>query len=509
MARPESAASKTGTLLEVDEITKSYGPVEVLKGVSFSMAPGEVVGFVGHNGAGKSTLLKIMSGAHAASGGTLKVKGDEVQFSSPRESIEAGVSTVYQELSLLPNLTVVQNVWLGRELSGPTGLDIKAMRRGAQELVDTFGIDVDVDRKVGSYPVATRQLLEIAIAASKDTSCLLLDEPTTALEGEQISELMQYLRGLADKRGIGILLVNHKLDELYEVADRIVALMDGRIILDEDVATVDRNQVIAAIAGEEAAAALKVRQEVQLPPATPYFAVEDMRNKMLKGVSFKASKGRVLGIYGLGGSGRSETLRAIAGIDSVYSGTVTVGETTFSPTNPANSMKHGIAFLTEERKQDGIVPLMNSVMNAGLPILSRFSTWSVLDKSKLGKYVGTLLSFLKLHGDPNAPITSLSGGNQQKVLLARVLGQDPNVLLLDEPTKGVDIGVKTEIHQVLRDLAHTEDLVVIMVSSEEEEILDVSDEVIVFGGGTVTAGPIPVADLSISALRELAWGTDT
>lgn len=492
-------------LLVAEQITKSYGPVQVLKGVSFSMKPGEVVGFVGHNGAGKSTLLKVFSGAHQADGGELWLNGKRVSFTSPQESIAAGVSTVYQELSLLPNLTVTQNVWLGRELTGPTGLRTAQMREEAQKIVDRFNLDVDVDRKVGAYPVATRQMLEIAIAVSRDTKCLLLDEPTTALEGEQITELMTYLRKLADEEGIGILLVNHKLDELYTVADRILALLDGQIVIDAPTSTVERNAVIRAIAGEEADLTQMEKGAVPLEERVPTIFVEDLKNKALKGVSFDAAPGRVLGIYGLAGSGRSETLRAIAGIDRIYSGSIKMNHEAFSPRNPADSMAHGIAFLTEERKFDGIIPQMDSVKNTSLPILKRFSNFSVINKPKLDEYAESLLKSLRLRGDARAPITSLSGGNQQKVLLARILAQQPRILLLDEPTKGVDIGVKMEIHQVLRDLAHVENLVVIVVSSEEEEILDVSDEVLVFAGGKVASELMPASTLTVSNLRHMAW----
>ncbi|MFT0762965.1 sugar ABC transporter ATP-binding protein [Actinomyces sp. F1_1611] len=492
-------------LLSASDIRKSYGPNPVLKGVSFNLHAGEIVGFVGHNGAGKSTLLKVFAGAHKADSGTLKLAGRSVSFSSPQDAIAAGVSTVYQELSLLPNLTVTQNVWLGRELAGPTGLRTAQMRAGAQEIVERFGLDVDVDKLVGAYPVATRQLLEIAIAVSKDTKCLLLDEPTTALEGEQITHLLSYLRNLADTEGIGILLVNHKLDELYQVCDRIVALMDGRLVIDAPTATANRRDVVAAIAGQDAVDVTGEKKQVVLGERVPWFGVEDLVNDTLGGVSFDAARGRVLGVYGLGGSGRSETLRAIVGADRVRRGRVRVGDETFAPTTPRAAIRRGIAFLTEERKTDGIVPQQNSVTNTALPVLERFTSWGVLRSGALDKYVNRLLEFLELRGDPQAPISSLSGGNQQKVLLAKALAQEPKVLLLDEPTKGVDIGVKTEIHQILRDLAHTEDMVVVMVSSEEEEILDVSDEVIVFAGGRVVSDPLPVDELSVSKLRHLAW----
>ncbi len=500
-----NGTSNGNVLLEAIGISKSYSDVPVLKGVSFALSSGEIVGFVGHNGAGKSTLMKVFSGAHQADSGTLKLAGKPVSFTSPSDAIQAGISTVYQELSLLQNLTVTQNVWLGRELRGPTGLRSREMREKAQALVDEFGLSIDVDRRVSDYPVATRQMLEIAIAASRDTKCLLLDEPTTALEGEQISELMTYLRGLADNKGLGILLVNHKLDELYGVADRIVALMDGRIVIDADVESVNRTEVVAAIAGDETILEESEQTRVSDKERVVAFAAEGLTNNKLKNVSFTAAEGRILGIYGLGGSGRSETLRAIAGADKLDHGSVVVGDVKFVPSNPKKSMKHGIAFLTEERKTDGISPQMDSILNVGLPVLDRFSRVGVTDKRKLREYAKGILDDLKLKGDPAAPISSLSGGNQQKVLLARALAQEPDVLLLDEPTKGVDIGVKREIHTILSKLAHDEGLVVVMVSSEEEEILEVADEVLVFSGGKPSSDYLPVAELSVAGLRRLAW----
>lgn len=500
---------------EAIDIYKDYSGVPVLLGVSLTISPGEIVGLVGHNGAGKSTLLKVLSGAHKQSSGELRINGERVEFGSPSEAIGRGVSTVYQELSLLPNLTVAQNVWLGREKKKALAmLDMTAMRQGAQDLIDEFDLDVNIDRKVGDYPVAVRQMLEIAIASSRDTEYLLLDEPTTALEGDQIEELLKYIRKLADDRGIGVLIINHKLDELYGVADRITALMNGRVLLDAPAATIDRKAVIAAIAGAEhdSKADQRSGHEQQLgarPEPEVVMEVEDLRGDLLNGVSFAVRSGEILGIYGLGGSGRTETLRAIAGIAPARSGRVKLANgDSFLPKKPKDAMARSIAFLTEERKQDGIVPLMSTHMNVSLPVLEKFSHLTKMNTKEMSAASGELLDQMDLKGDPQAPIISLSGGNQQKALLARTLTQEPDIMLLDEPSKGVDIGAKSEIHRLLRKLAHEDGRAVVMVSSEEEEILDVSDRVLVFAEGRVIAGPIDVNELDVPTLRTLAWHED-
>ncbi|WEV46878.1 sugar ABC transporter ATP-binding protein [Bifidobacterium sp. ESL0690] len=491
-------------------IEKDYVGVPVLKGVSLTIHPGEIVGLVGHNGAGKSTLLRVLSGAHRQSGGSLRLDGAEVSFSDPSEAIEQGISTVYQELSLMPNLTVAQNMWLGREERNHGRLlDKKNMITKAKKVIGDFGLDVDVEKQVGSYSVATRQLLEIAIACSKNTRYLLLDEPTTSLEGDQVTSLMDYLKQLATTKNIGILIVNHKLDELYQVADRIVALMNGQVVIDAPTATVDRNAVVTAIAGVDYAKASEgaenATSEKKHSDGKTTLRVKHINGGILQDISFTAKSGQILGIYGLGGAGKSETLRAIAGIAPAKGGEIEVDGKPFAPKVPKDAMKRGIAFLTEERKKDGIVPLMSSYQNAGLPELKRYSKSGFLNKSKMRQDTGTILKQLGLKGAPENPVESLSGGNQQKVLLARALAQRPHILLLDEPSKGVDIGAKEEIHVILRSLAQQNDMTIVMVSSEEEEILDISDEVLVLGEGKVLAGPFPVGQVSQSQLRKLAW----
>lgn len=491
--------------LVATNLLKDYSGVEVLKGVSISLKPGEIVGLVGHNGAGKSTLLKVFAGAHKYSGGTMSVDGKQVSFSSPSEAIEAGVATVYQELSLLPNLTVSQNVWLGREIRKAGQLQLSEMAKRTHKLLERFGLDMDVNARVGSFPMATRQLLEIAIAASKKTKYLLLDEPTTSLEGEQVDHLLEYVRKLAKENNIGVLIVNHKLDELYKVSDRIVALMDGRVIVDANAKTVDRTEIVRAIAGDEVVEQSNTHEKSRPEFGPEALSVRDLKSDKLKGVSLSVREGEILGIYGLNDSGRTETLRSIAGLLRYDSADMRVFGEKYLPKKPRDAIKADIAFVTEERKYDGIVPLMNSYQNVSIPILNRFKRNGLLNLGALKNTSADELKALALRGDPSKSVTSLSGGNQQKVLIGRALLQKPRVLLLDEPTKGVDIGVKNEIYRLLRHLARDERMAIVFVSSEEEEILALSDQVLVLAYGAPVADPIDAGSLTPGKLRELSW----
>lgn len=513
MAAMDAAASAAmdgaaGSGLEVRDVVMSYSGVTVLKGVSIAVRPGEVVGLVGHNGAGKSTLMRVISGAIKPVSGAVLIDGEQKTLGSPIDALQAGVATVYQELSLLPNLTVAQNAFLGHEQKRAGLLSKDQMRERTQALTTEFGLDVDPDAKVGSYPVATRQLLEIAIATHRNARFLLLDEPTTSLEGAQVDRFLDIVKSLS-ARGIGIILVDHKLEELYAVASRVVALVDGEVRIDAKVSEVSRQEVVTAIAGEEA---VQVAERSARPPreadvsARPVtVAVERLRTGVLSDVTLRAHEGRVLGIYGLVGSGRTELLRTLVGLDAIRGGTVTVFDRPFAPRGPHDAMKAGVVYVTEERKIDGIVPQLDSSLNAMLPVLRRAYRWGRLDRSRLKGIATGYMDQLKVKGDRTGPIERLSGGNQQKVLLARALAQHPKVLLLDEPTKGVDLGVKADIHHMVRRLAHEEGLTVIVVSSEEEEICEISDDVLVMSNGTSNGTVLDPDSLTPASLRRAAW----
>ena len=498
-----------GQLLRAVGIRKLFAGVPALDGVDLTVRAGKVTGLVGHNGAGKSTLLKVLSGAYQPDGGNLLIGGERVSFGSPAAAIASGISTVYQELSLLPNLTVAENAFLGRELRQRGRLAKRAMRESAQGLIERFGITADAGRRVGHYSVATRQLLEIAIATTRRAEFLLLDEPTTSLEGDQVDKLLKLVSHLAHNEGLGILFINHKLDELFAVSDEVVALVNGKVQIQGPTDRVDRAEVIRAIVGAEAdgagAPVAHAAASSALPTGKVALQVEHLHSNELVDVSLAAREGSILGIYGLVGSGRTEFLRTLVGLLHPRSGSMALYGSDYRPRNSADAQAKGVVYLTEERKTDGIVPALTSLTNVVLPVLRQYTRFGLLDHRKLRSVAGELLTQLGIRGDVHAPIVTLSGGNQQKVLLARALAQRPRVLLLDEPTKGVDIGVKSEIHQLLRNLAHDKGLAVVMVSSEEEEILEVADEVVTFTLGACTGRAIPAAELTVQGLRHQAW----
>ncbi|MDR0782240.1 MAG: sugar ABC transporter ATP-binding protein [Propionibacteriaceae bacterium] len=496
--------------LAVRNITKRYSGVEALGGVSVEIQPGQILGLVGHNGAGKSTLLKTMSGAIRPDSGTITIDGREVVFAHPADALKEGIATVYQELSLLPNLTVTQNVFLGHEKTAGGVLRLPAMKAAATEAMAELSLPVDVDRVVGSYPVAVRQLMEIAVAIHRDARYLLLDEPTTSLEGEQITELLAVVKTLARERGIGVLYISHKLEELYQISDRVVALVDGLVRIDGPTSSVPRADLIAAIAGSEAADLHlneKPDREVVAtdPDLAPSLVAVSLRTPVLEDVTVTAYPGQVLGTYGLVGSGRTEFLRVLMGLDPLVAGSVELFGRPYQPTNTSRAAKLGLAYVTEERKAAGIVPVLNSLYNVALPILHRFARFGVLNVRKMQENSEAVLDQLRVLGDRRVSVENLSGGNQQKVVLARALGQTPKVLLLDEPTKGVDIGVKVEIHRLIRELARDTGMTIILVSSEEEEILDVSDVVSVFAAGQCRDERRSTVGLTIADLRQAAW----
>lgn len=528
--RPEPATASDG--LAVFDVVKSYAGVPVLHGVTVAVRPGDVVGLVGHNGAGKSTLLRIISGATRADRGSIVVDGRTATIGSPGDAIAAGIATVYQELSLLPNLTVTQNVFLGVEERRAGLLRRSDMRDAARSLAADFGLDVDVDRPVGDYPVATRQLLEIAVAVHRDARYVLLDEPTTSLEGRQVDDFLDTVRSLAHDAGLGIVLVNHKLDELYRVANRIIALVDGLVRIDAPLDQLGRAEIVEAIAGEEGVALLHGGpagptagdpaggRPTTITPARPEggegpeptapggqrLEVRSLRAKGVDHVDLVADPGRVLGLYGLVGAGRTELLRTLVGLERMEAGEVLLDGRPYVPRNPAAAQRAGVVYLTEERKRDGIVPRLDCATNVVLPVLGRHRRWGLLlDRRALHAAAHDLMEQLRVRGDRRGQVVNLSGGNQQKVLLARALAQEPTVLLLDEPTKGVDLGVKAEIHRLIRSLAHDRGLTVVMVSSEEDEICEVADDIVVLAHGTTDGTPVPPDQRTPTALRHIAW----
>jgi ABC-type sugar transport system ATPase subunit len=494
--------------LVIANVSKSYGATKALTGVSLEIPAGQVVALIGHNGAGKSTLLRVLSGANMPTTGSISIDGQPVIFHSPSEAGAAGIACVYQELSLIGELTVAENLFLGAEkLNGPL-LDRQAMNREADELCAEYGIPASATDPVANLSVAHRQLLEVARAMHRDVRYLLLDEPTTALEQKQIEELLVIIRRLARERGVGILLINHKLDEVFAVANHIVGLSNGRIVLTGDATKMRREEVVEAIvgAGHEVteASGHRVRSVESSPTRDIVFEARNLAGNGLQSVSLKARAGEILGIYGLIGAGRSRFLRTVYGVERSPEGAMTLNGKAFAPRDPEHAITSGIAFLSEERKSDGFIPQMTSIDNVLLPVLDRFVSAGFLNWGSLRKAALGALSYVPIRGDVRQPITALSGGNQQKVLFARSLLQSPKLLLLDEPTKGVDIGAKGEIYAIISKFARSGGSAIV-VSSEEEELLEIADRILVFRHGACDGIAIPEDELSIAALRRHAW----
>lgn len=510
--------------LAVEQITKAYGSTLALTDVSLIIRPGQVTALIGHNGAGKSTLLRSLSGAEVPDGGQITINGERLHFSGPKDASRAGIACVYQELSLVDQLTVAQNLFLGNERVNGVILSRKQMNRVADELCQRYGIEARSSDLVANLPVAQRQMVEVARAINHDARFILLDEPTTALEQEQVDHLLEIVRRLATEQGIGILLVDHKLDEVFAVADHIVGLANGRIVLDGPVSTVDRAAVIDAIVGhhsERAIASLSDELATSQPKAASprssatgersfglvVLECSEVSSNDLPGVNLAVRAGEILGIYGLVGSGRTRFLRTIFGANTLIHGDIRLLGESFIATSPRHGIKAGIAFLSEERKFDGFIPQMTSTENIVLPVLGKFMTAGILNWRKLKGAASDVLDQVTVRGDVSQPITSLSGGNQQKALFARATLQAPLLLLLDEPTKGVDIGAKEEIYSIVRQLAAEKNVAVIVVSSEEEELSELADTITVFRNGACDGVTYPSETVSAAQLRELAWDT--
>ncbi|HEY0792449.1 MAG TPA: sugar ABC transporter ATP-binding protein [Chthoniobacterales bacterium] len=503
--------------LEAVDVTKVFGDVTALDRVSLHVSPGEILGLIGHNGAGKSTLLRVLAGVVRPEQGHLKISGQPVAFAGPADAIKSGISTVYQELSLLPQLTIVENTFLSAERTRAGVLQRRAMERETAVLLERFNLPLDPLIKLGDLSIAARQLVEIAVAVHRKMRFLLLDEPTASLEVAQVDALFDQLRNLARREQVGILFIGHKLNEMLAVSDRITALIDGRVALSQPVQSVTRSDLIAAITGESAGSETGRRagpapSTVGLGQRDPALLVHGLQTAHLSNIDLTASSGRVLGLYGLVGSGRSRFLRSLIGMEPPVAGTVRLFDRLYRPQNPREAARAGVVLVTEDRKKDGFIPQLDAKLNVALPVVHEFIRFGWLQRGRLRRDTIAALQSLGVKGNWDGPMVRLSGGNQQKVLLARALRQKPKLLLLDEPTKGVDIGAKGEIHRIIRRLVEANpDVLVIVVSSEEEEILTVADDVAIFRAGTCDGTIYDPAAIRLrdGTLRALAWNPES
>jgi ABC-type sugar transport system ATPase subunit len=499
----EAAVTAGTPVVSLRRASKTYGPITALRDVTLELRAGEVMCLAGENGAGKSTLIKILTGAIRRDGGEYLVDGRDIGHPAPAQAREAGIGVVYQELSLLPDLSVAENLLMG-QLPSRRGLTRPAeLRRRAAEMLRRVGLDwLDPGTEVGSLSLAVQQLVEIAKVLGESPRVLIFDEPTTALSESETKALLARIHGLRDE-GHAVMYVTHHLEEMFEIGDRVTVLRDGGLVTSAPMADFDHDSLIASMVGR--------RIESLYPAANRTVGEPRMTVRGLKPagaaapIDFEVRSGEILGIAGLLGSGRSELLRALFGADRVESGEIAVDGRRVRPGDPRRAVQAGLGLLTEDRKQLGLLLELSIRENASLAHIDEISRFWIVDRKKERSIVDQYLGGLKLRaGSWEQPVSSLSGGNQQKVLLARWLATKAKVLMFDEPTKGVDVGAKAEIYKVIGDLA-AEGLGVIVVSSYLPEVLGLADRVLVMREGTV-AGELPAAGATEEDVLHIASG---
>ncbi|MGY4544446.1 ribose transport system ATP-binding protein [Arthrobacter sp. UYNi723] len=492
-------------VVEMRSISKGFNGVSVLKDVSFDVRKGEVHALAGGNGAGKSTLMKILQGVYQADAGEILIGGNPVAINSIQDAKAAGIGMVFQEFSLVPSLTVAQNIFLASEPLGAGGLiDDRASERRAKEVFAEMEVNVDPRAEVSRLGTAYWQLTEIAKALSQDAQVLIMDEPTASLarhESEALFELIDRLK----QRGISIIYISHRMDEVYRLADRITILRDGRRLLTEPLTDVTPEQIVEGIVGKKIEGQLAYRERDHVAhEGAPLLEVRGLNaGRRVRDVSFSLRPGEILGLAGLMGSGRTELARTLFGIDRLDSGEILIRGQKINLTSPQQAIDAGVALIPEDRRAQGLV-LDHSVRdNLLLPLLGQIKRGPLLDSAK-GKELSSSLikKFAVKVAHPHRPVRLLSGGNQQKVVIAKWLGTDPDILILDEPTAGVDIGTKSEILDMIRELASA-GKAVIVISSEYPELLAVSDRVLVLKDGSVIRD-IPRSDIADEEYLQLA-----
>jgi len=488
-------------LLRMRGVSRRFPGVLALDNVDFDVRPGEVHALVGENGAGKSTLINILAGVLQPSAGTVEIGGQPMVLSTPLSAQHAGISVIFQEFNLLSTLSVAENVFINREPTRAGRIDWPAMYRRTQEVLALLDVEIDSRREVRDLPVAQQQLVEIAKALSFKSKVIVMDEPTAALSEREVERLLKLVRSLADG-GVSVLYVSHKLTEVFAVADRITVLRDGRHVLTEDRSALTERQVISAMVGRELIYATCPERH----PGEVVFQVRDLRLPGAPGtVSFDLRAGEVLGLAGLMGSGSSEVMLALFGLQPVTSGQITLNNKAILINGPRTAIRSGLGFVPDDRKRAGTLPDLSVMQNVTIGILERLRQVFWLDREQERGVIEDYGKKLNIrYSDPNQMVSGLSGGNQQKVILARALAEECRVLLLSEPTRGVDVGAKAEIYTLIDRLVES-GIAVLLQSSELPEIIRLANRCIVFAGGR-PAGELAGEALNQAAVMRLATG---
>lgn len=491
-------------LLRMENIEKVFPGVKALDKVSLTVKRGTVHALMGENGAGKSTLMKCLFGVYNKDGGNIYLEGKEINFKSSKEALENGVAMVHQELNQALKRNVMDNMWLGRFPTVAKGIPItseKKMYKATKEIFDELEIDVDPKMIMSKMPVSQRQMVEIAKAVSYNSKVIVFDEPTSSLTEEEVEHLFRIINMLRD-RGCGIIYISHKMEEILRISDEVTIMRDGKWIATRSADSLTTDEIIKLMVGRELTNRYPPKDNVL---GDVLLEVKDLTAEysQLKDVSFTARKGEIIGVAGLDGSGRTELLENIFGIATRRSGKIMLEGKEIKNRNSRESIKNGFALLTEERRATGIFSILNIRENAVISSLKKYQAGPFLSKKKMKESTDWCIKAMRIKTpDQETKIRSLSGGNQQKVILGRWLLTDPTVLLLDEPTRGIDVGAKYEIYQLIIDLAD-KGKTVIMVSSEMPELLGVCDRILVMSGGKL-AGEVDAATTTQEEIMALA-----
>ncbi|MGC4174235.1 sugar ABC transporter ATP-binding protein [Demequina sp.] len=488
-------------LLELTDATVYFGADAAIDHVSFRMFPGEVHSLMGENGAGKSTLIKAITGVNRLDTGVLRLDGEEVHLHSPVDALHAGISTVYQEIELLPNVSVAENIFLGREPRRLGLIDAKRMRAHAHEVLADLGLEIDPGSLLGSHSVAVQQLVAIARAISTDLRVLVLDEPTSSLDVDEVAELFRVIRELK-QRGVAILFVSHFLDQVYEICDRVTVLRDGKFVGEYLTRELLRIDLVHKMLGHKET---ELKSRTRAPASDvegdePFLTARGVSTgRGIHAADVDVFEGRVLGVAGLLGSGRTELARAITGVDHLHTGVIVVAGENQAYTSPRKALTQGIAYSSENRRTEGIVAELSVLENIVLAVQADRGIWHRMRPARQRELANSWVEALGIRpADLDRPAGTLSGGNQQKVLLARLLALAPRLLVLDEPTRGIDIGAKVEIQNLVSELADN-GLSVIFISAELEEVLRVSDRVAVLRDGRIV-DTVPAGEATVDSV---------
>ena len=499
-----AVAVDAAPVLEMQSISKTYPGVTALSAVDFAVMPGEVHALVGENGAGKSTLMKILAGADTKDAGRIVIDGSEVHIDSPQEAMRLGVSIIYQEFNLVPYMNAAENIFLGREpaSSVPGVIDFGKMYADAQTIISELGVALDVRSSINTLSVAQQQMVEIAKATSRKSRIIAMDEPSATLTEHELENLFALIRRLKAE-GVSIIYISHRLEEVFQIADRVTVLRDGELVQTKNVADTDRDDIIRMMVGRE------LKESIPKAAAEPGDIALEVkglnRAGALRDVSFEVRRGEILGLAGLVGAGRTEVARAIFGADPIDSGEIRVNGRAVKIKSPRHAISLGIGLVTEDRKALGLVlgmAVRENISLANLGVLSRLGFVSRRrERDVARKYVEDIM--IKTPSVEQA-VQNLSGGNQQKVVLAKWLFTESNVLIFDEPTRGIDVGAKTEIYQLMNRLAAS-GVAIIMISSELLEVIGMSDRILVMHEGEI-AGELSREEATQERIMHLATG---